>query len=133
MTPTNEQSGSSKLTELLTNLNKEGGFPISILTDAQGLPIASAAEEGMNPDRQSAVVAFIQKTATQVARQLGFSGSEEISLVDTDGRHLVCRSFRAHQYELILSVMVPERNTSYRRATSHTIKQIIELWTKYWE
>lgn len=133
MTNHSDKSGSLQLNELLTKLNQEGGFPISILTDSQGLAIAAAAEEGMNPDRQSAVVAFIQKTASQVSRQLGFSGSEEISLLDNEGKHLVCRSFKVNSMELILSVMIKDRTSSYRRLTTTAIKQIIEIWTDYWE
>jgi predicted regulator of Ras-like GTPase activity (Roadblock/LC7/MglB family) len=88
----NTKSGSNELNQILEAMNVEGGFPISILTDSQGLAIASAAQDGMNADRQSAVVAFIQKTAVQVSKQLGFTTSEEISLLDADGKHLVCRS-----------------------------------------
>lgn len=133
MTNQNQRSNSNRLTEILDTLNKEGGFPISILTDSQGLAIASAAETGMDPDRQSAVVAFIQKTALQVTRQLGFSGSEEISLTDKEGKHLICRSFTANHFELILSIMITDRSTSYRRITSNAIKQIAEVWSEYWE
>jgi predicted regulator of Ras-like GTPase activity (Roadblock/LC7/MglB family) len=129
----NAKTGYNELIQLLEEMNKEGGFPISIITDGQGLALASAAHEGMNADKQSAVVAFIQKTAVQVAKQLGFSGSEEISLVDTDGKHLICRSFKANNFDLILSVMVPDRTTSYRRITSTAIKKIIEVWTNYWK
>ena len=108
----NVKNGSNELIQLLEEMNLEGGFPISVITDAQGLAIAAAADEGMNAARQSAVVAFIQKTAVQVAKQLGFSGSEEISLVDTDGKHLICRSVKANHFDLILSGMVPDRATS---------------------
>jgi predicted regulator of Ras-like GTPase activity (Roadblock/LC7/MglB family) len=127
------KSGSEKLNQVLESLNAEGGFPISILTDSQGLAIASAATDGMNADRQSAVVAFIQKTAVQVSKQLGFSGSEEISLLDTEGKHLICRSFKVNHFDLILSVMVPDRGSSYRRVTANAIKRIIEVWSEYWE
>jgi predicted regulator of Ras-like GTPase activity (Roadblock/LC7/MglB family) len=127
------KSGSEKLNQVLESLNAEGGFPISILTDSQGLAIASAATDGMNADRQSAVVAFIQKTAVQVSKQLGFSGSEEISLLDTEGKHLICRSFKVNHFDLILSVMVPDRSSSYRRITANAIKRIIEVWSEYWE
>jgi len=129
----NSRSSSSELNKLLLVMNREGGFPISILTDSAGLAIASAADEGMNADKQSAVVAFIQKTAVQVSRQIGFTNSEEISLYDKDGRHLICRSFQAKNFDLILSVMVPDRSTSYRMITSTTIKKIKEIWSRYWE
>jgi predicted regulator of Ras-like GTPase activity (Roadblock/LC7/MglB family) len=129
----NTKSGSNELIQILEEMNKEGGFPISIITDSQGLPLASFANEGMNADKQSAVVAFIQKTAVQVSKQLGFSGSEEISLLDTEGKHLICRSFKANNFELILSIMVPDRSTSYRRITSVAIKKIINVWSSYWK
>lgn len=127
------KSSSSELNQVLIQMNREGGFPISILTDSAGLAIASAAESGMNADKQSAVVAFIQKTAVQVCKQIGFTSSEEISLLDKDGRHLICRSFQAKNFDLILSVIVPDRSTSYRRVTSVTIKRILEIWSHYWE
>lgn len=133
MTNSKERSNSTRLNEILETLNNEGRFPISILTDSQGLSIASAASEGMNADKQSAVVAFIQKTAVQVSKQLGFSGSEEISLTDNDGRHLVCRSFKANGFDLILSVMINDRSASYRRLTSNAIHKITDLWSEYWE
>ncbi len=126
-------SSSNELNQLLAKMNQEGGFPISILTDSAGLAIASAAEPGMNADKQSAVVAFIQKTAVQVSKQIGFTSSEEISLFDKDGRHLICRSFKAKNFDLILSVIVPDRSTSYRHVTSVTIKKIVEIWSHYWE
>lgn len=129
----NTRSSSSELNQLLSTMNQEGGFPISILTDSAGLAIASSAEEGMNADKQAAVVAFIQKTAVQVSRQIGFTNSEEISLYDKDGRHLICRSFRANNFDLILSVMVPDRSTSYRHITTVAIKKIVEIWSRYWE
>lgn len=133
MDNSNNKSGSNEINRVLQQMNQEGGFPISVLTDSQGLAIASAADAGMNADKQSAVVAFIQKTAVQVARQIGFSSSEEISLLDKDGKHLICRSFRAKNFDLILSVMVPDRSTSHRRVTTVAIKKIIDIWTQYWE
>ena len=57
------------LSQLLEKLNQAGGFSISVLTDHHGLPLASAASEGFDPEVQSAVVAQIQKTITQVGRQ----------------------------------------------------------------
>jgi predicted regulator of Ras-like GTPase activity (Roadblock/LC7/MglB family) len=129
----NNTSSSSELSQLLYTMNKDGGFPISVLTDSAGLAIASAAEAGMNADKQSAVVAFIQKTAVQVSKQIGFTDSEEISLYDKDGRHLICRSFRANNFDLILSVIVPDRSTSYRHITTVAIKNIVEIWSRYWE
>jgi predicted regulator of Ras-like GTPase activity (Roadblock/LC7/MglB family) len=126
-------SGSTQLNSLLTQINSEGQFPISVLTDFQGLAIAWAASTKMDPERQSAVVAFIQKAAVQVSRQLGMADTDEISFYDINGQHLVCRPFQVDQYGLILAVIVPNRDHSYRRATNRAVREIRQIWKTFWE
>ncbi len=130
---TDKVSGSARLNQLLGNLNKEGGFPIAVLTDAQGLAIAAAARDGIDPDRQSAVVAFLQKTAVQVTKQLGMGMTDEISLFYETGKRLVCRPFRVNDHELILAVIVPDKDLTYRRATNHAINEIRQTWKDFWD
>ena len=129
----NQLSGSSQLNNLLANMNIQEDFPISILTDAQGLTIAWAASEGIDPERQSAVVAFVQKTAVQVSRQLGMASTDEISLFDANGQKLVCRPFTIDNDTMILAVMVADRNNSYRRVTNHAIHEIRRIWKIFWK
>jgi len=126
-------SGSTQLNSLLTQINSEGQFPISVLTDFQGLAIAWAASTKMDPERQSAVVAFIQKAAVQVSKQLGMADTDEISFYDINGQHLVCRPFQVDQYGLILAVIVPNRDHSYRRATNRAVREIRQIWKTFWE
>lgn len=130
---TKQESGSSKLNQLLVEMNQKGRFPISVLTDSQGLAIASAAERGLDTDRQSAVVAFVQKTVSQVTRQLGMGAADEIALNDENGQRLVCRPFQVNGHELILAIMVSEKDASYRRATNQAIHEIRETWKQFWE
>lgn len=125
-------SGSMELNKLLAQMNSSDGFSISVLTDQQGLAIASAAADGLDPERQSAVVALVQKTAIQVGRQLGMAQADEISLFDTSGQRLICRPFQADGHELILAVMVPARGKSYRRATNQAISEIRRVWKQFW-
>ncbi len=128
-----KESGSGKLNQLRIEMNQKGGFPISVLTDAQGLAIASAARSGLDTDRQSAVVAFVQKMAGQVTRQLGMGATDEIALNDENGQRLICRPFQVNGHELILAVMVSEKDASYRRATNQTIHEIRRTWKQFWE
>lgn len=117
---------------LLADMNFKEEFPISVLTDTQGLTVAWAADQGMDPQRQSAVVAFVQKTAVQVSKQLGMAFTDEISLFDMNGQKLVCRPFSIDNNQLILAVMVADRGTSYRRATNHAIHEIRRIWKTFW-
>lgn len=128
-----QESGTNKLNKVLTEMNQRAGFPISVLTDAQGLAIASAAQSGLDTDRQSAVVALIQKMAVQVARQLGLGVTDEISLNDENGQRLICRPFQINDHEMILAVIVPDKAASYRRATNQAISEIRSTWKKFWE
>jgi len=129
----NQSSGSAQLNELLAKMNTEGEFPISVVTDAQGLPIAWAASQGMDPERQSAVVALIQKAATQVSKQLGMADTDEISFFDSNGQHLVCRPLLVGDFQLILAVLVPDRDHTYRRVTNHAVSEIRRIWKSYWK
>lgn len=126
-------SGSAQLNGLLSQINSEGEFPISVLTDFQGLAIAWAASNGMDPERQSAVVAFVQKAAVQVSKQLGMAETDEISFYDMNGQHLVCRPFHVEQYGLILAVIVPDRGHSYRRVTNQALREIRRIWKTFWK
>ena len=120
--------GSQELSHLLYEMNKEGGFPIAVITDQQGFPIASAAQPGQDPDTQSAVVALVQKVAHQVSHQLGLSKTDEISLYDDKGQRLVCRPFSINEHNMILAVTVPSKGQSYRRATNKTVAAVQRYW-----
>ncbi len=133
MTGKESTSSSSEFIKILARLNQTGAFPIAVLTDEHGLPIAFAAQDGFDPERQSAVVALIQKTVTQAGKHLGMDATAEITLYDVSGQRLVCRSFTAGSYELILTVIVPGREQSYRRITTRAINEIRRVWTRYLE
>jgi predicted regulator of Ras-like GTPase activity (Roadblock/LC7/MglB family) len=124
----NTKTGSTELTRLLAEMNEAGGFPIAVLTDRHGFPIASAAANGQDPDTQAAVVALVQKTAAQVREQLGMAQTDEISLFDTQGQRLVCRPISINDHDLILAVLVPNREGSYRRLTNQAVSAIRRAW-----
>ncbi len=128
MTNKNSKFGSNELAQLLGHMNKQGGFPIAVITDRHGFPLASAAAPGQDADIQSAVVALIQKTAAQARDQLGMAQTDEISLFDTAGRRLVCRPFTVNNQNLILAVLVPDRRQTYRRLTNKTVSAIKRQW-----
>ncbi len=128
MTNITPKFGSTELGQLLADMNEQGGFPLAVLADQQGFSIASAAAPDQNPEMQAAMVALVQKTATQVRDQLGMAQTDEISLFDTEGRRLVCRPFSANGYNMILAVLVPNKHQSYRRLTNKAVNTIQQHW-----
>lgn len=132
MTPTVLSSGVSEIRSILTSLNEQGGFNISILTDVQGLSIASASRDGVDPDQHSANVAIIQKNVSQLVNRLGMDGANEISIFDSNGQRLVCRPFLVNSHHLILAVIVPDKRKAYRKALNQSVSQIRRVWAQYW-
>ncbi len=122
------QFGPTRLNQLLQEMNAQGGFPIAVLTDRDGLPIASVMEPGQDMDRQSAVVAMVQRTAVQVQERLGMAATDEISVFDAEGRRLVCRPFQVQGQDMILAVLVPDKEKKYRRLTNQALVAIRQLW-----
>jgi predicted regulator of Ras-like GTPase activity (Roadblock/LC7/MglB family) len=133
MTQNTTSSGSFEMNQVLSALNQEGGFTCSVLTDSQGLAIASSVKNGHDPDLHSAVVALVQKTISQAGQRIGMAQAEEISVYTQNGERLICRFFEAKGYRLILAVTVPDKNAKYRRLTNQAVNSICQIWSKYWE
>lgn len=123
-----QKNNDLNLADLLHTLNQDGGFSISVLSDQQGFPLASAMESGQDPDLQAAVVALVQKSAVQATNQLGMAQTDEISLYSAGGQRLVCRLFMANEHSLILAVQIPDKAKSYRRLTNRAISAIQKSW-----
>ncbi len=122
------ESGMGRLNQILEEMNEEGGYSLSTLTDENGLVIAFATEKGMDPERQSAVVSFIQKASAQASKQVGLGETDEISLYDKSYQRLVCRPFSIDDYRMILSVFVTDKDQTYRRITNHAISEVRRMW-----
>ena len=122
-----DKTGSEQLSNILADMNTQGGFLVSVLTDREGLPIASAtAVDGESPEMQAAVVALIQKSALQTAK-VNMDETDEVSVFDRQGRRLVCRPFQIGDRALALAVMVPHHK-SYRRLTQQAIAAVQQVW-----
>ncbi len=122
------KGSSVEISKILSELNAEGGFLISILTDHHGFPIASAAQAGQDPESQSAVVAMIQKNTAHVHEHLEMGKVDLIQLSDEKGRNLIIRTFLVKKQELVLAVLTPDRRTAFRTLVRQTVKHISENW-----
>lgn len=127
MTIPNESSP-TKLIQLLTEMNLEGDFPMAVLADRDGFPIAAVAGDDQDPEKQSALVALVQRAVMQAQSQLGMAETDEFSLFDARGTRWVCRPFWAGEQMMILAILVPDKQQSYRRVTTRTIRAIQQLW-----
>lgn len=121
------------LHRVLRELNASGGFSLSVLTDAQGLPVAWASADDQSSEAQAAVVALVQRTAGQARERLGMAATDEVSVFDRDGRRLVCRPFTFREHGLILAVMVPDRRKPYRALTNRAVGSLRGILETVWE
>ena len=114
------------LVDVLRSLNAAGGYLVTVLTDIEGLVLASAPSPGWDADKQAAVVALIQRTARQ-AQMLNLGEMDEISLRDVSGRRLICRLFEVDGTVLLLSILV-EEGRPYRRLTNAAVRGVRKVW-----
>jgi len=124
----NKKLSSAEIANLLNQLNEEGGFSMSVLTDMQGFPLASSNSESIDPERQAAVMAKVQKTLQQVSSHMGMGTPDEVIVSDIDGNRLVSRTFSIKDFELILSIQIPNRKQAYRGLMNKLIKNIQMSW-----
>lgn len=116
------------LNHLICDINTEGAFVHSILCDEQGFPIVSSFSDNQESEDQAAVISIVQKLSNKISDQFQFSKTCEFIMHDVDGKSLVIKPFKAGESMLILSVLVPNRHTPYRRITGKAIRQIKSIW-----
>lgn len=122
-----EPYGPAKLIEALRALNTQGGYLISVLTDSEGLLLASAPSPGWNAEKQAAVVALVQRAARQ-AQAASLDAADEVAIRDVAGRRLICRPFEVDGRTLLLSILM-ETWKPYRRLTNDAIRNVRREWT----
>lgn len=116
------------IADILRQMNQHGGFSITVLTDENGFPIASSDGMDESSEVQAAVVAQIQKVIVKVQNHLDMAEPEELSLNDVNGRKLVCRSFQAGESRVILAVLIPSRDKTYRRLMNQVVRSVQKTW-----
>lgn len=121
-----EPFGPENLIAALRTLNARGEFLITVLTDAEGLLMASAPSPGWDAEKQAAVVALVQRAARQ-AQAASMDAADEVAIRDVTGRRLVCRPFEVDGQILLLSVLM-EAGRPYRRLTNDAIRDVRRAW-----
>jgi predicted regulator of Ras-like GTPase activity (Roadblock/LC7/MglB family) len=121
-----EPYGPENLIAALRTLNTRGEFLITVLTDAEGLLMASAPSPGWDAEKQAAVVALVQRAARQ-AQAASMDTADEVAIRDITGRRLVCRPFEVDGQMLLLSVLM-EAGRPYRRLTNDAIRDVRRAW-----
>ena len=121
-----EPFGPENLIAALRTLNTRGEFLIAVLTDAEGLLLASAPSPGWDAEKQAAVVALVQRAARQ-AQAASMDAADEVTIRDVTGRRLICRPFEVDGQMLLLSVLM-EAGRPYRRLTNDAIRDVRRAW-----
>lgn len=114
-----------KLEKILYQINKEGDFKTSIISDIDGLSLASATSD-FDEQRVAAIAGIVQEVSAKAEKYIGFKKMDEVSMVDDDKFRLVCREFEVEGRHLILTVMVPPYKT-YRKLTNTALKVITQV------
>ncbi|MBI5033136.1 MAG: roadblock/LC7 domain-containing protein [Chloroflexi bacterium] len=126
--PVIDQREYSTFEEILIRLNAEGKFTASVLVSQDGLPIASAPTPSpLDTEIMAAMVAMVKDFILQTQERLGLAEVDEVSMVVGDRSRLVCRYFSADHQPFVLAVFAPP-NISYRRLTTHAVREIQAAW-----
>ncbi len=118
----------SNIQSMLMEVKHAGAFERILLTDNQGLPIVSSMDDMEQSEVYAAVVSMVQKMATQINQTLQTSNTAEFILDGIDGKRLVIRPFKVNDTELLLSVLITDHQSSYRRLLAKAIRSIKSTW-----
>jgi predicted regulator of Ras-like GTPase activity (Roadblock/LC7/MglB family) len=110
------------LSDILREMNTEGGFTRSVLATAEGLAIASAPVDS-DQELASAMVAMLQKISADTQDNLGLAPVDEVTIRTEERSYLVCRTIPSGADWVSLLVIVPP-GQAYRRATNKAMRKI---------
>ena len=111
--------------EILKEMNQEGGFERSVLATSEGLPIASCP---MQPDHElaSAMIAMLQQAGAETQGNLNLAAVDEVTIRTEDRTRLVCRRIQSGGDWICLCALVPA-GAYYRRVTNRAVRRISEI------
>lgn len=112
--------------QILREMNHAGYFKAAVLSNTEGLSLASAPAS-YEDEMAAAMVALLNEVATQARQQLHLAQVDELSLVGDDRTRLTCRYFSVASQDLVLTVLTPP-DCYYRRLTNQAIKEIKRFW-----
>jgi len=120
-----QQKSEASLSEILQEMNQEGGFARAVLATSEGLPIAS---DPMQPDHElaSAMIALLQQVSVETQDHLGLAPVDEVTIRTEERAHLVCRTIPTGGEWICLCALVPAGRV-YRRATNRAVRRIREM------
>lgn len=115
----------SPFSEILEEMNQEGGFDRSVLATSEGLPIASFP---MQPDQElaSAMIAMLGQVSAETQDHLELAAVDEVTIRTEDRKHLVCRRIQSGNDWICLCALVPA-GAYYRRATNRAVRRIKDM------
>ena len=111
--------------DILKEMNVEGGFDRSVLATSEGLPIASFP---MQPDHElaSAMIAMLGQVSAETQDYLELAEVDEVTIRTEDRKHLVCRRIQSGTDWICLCALVPA-GSHYRRATNRAVRRIRDM------
>jgi predicted regulator of Ras-like GTPase activity (Roadblock/LC7/MglB family) len=114
-----------RFSDILEEMNQEGGFDRSVLATSEGLPIASCP---MQPDHElaSAMIAMLQQVGVETQDNLNLAAVDEVTIRTEDQMHLVCRRIQSGSDWICLCALVPA-GAYYRRATNRAVRRISQI------
>lgn len=116
----------AQLTGLLADMNRRGGYSLSLVCTDQGLLVAAAGERERG-DVAAGLTSLFDDIVTRAVRDLGLVDVDELTLAEPDAGRLVIRPLaRDRVPRLFLVVLVPGGHT-WRRLTNRITRELLAL------
>lgn len=100
-----------------------------LLTDSEGLPLASSSENSEQNEIHAAVLNKMQSFITKYSHELNFSTTSEMSIKDETGKTIVIRPFQSNHSEYAVVLLIADASKVYKRSLKKLIKSIQVNWS----
>ena len=115
-----------QLTEVLSNLNAEGGYQVSLVCTDQGLLIASSGDQ-VSSEELAGVTSLFDDIVRRGERDLGIRRVDEVAVLDPGRGRLIVRPLALDAEPRFFLVVRAPTAASWRRSTGFACRQIANL------
>ncbi len=122
-----ERPDYNKLPMILEEMNREGGYTVSVLARGDGLLVASAASPTANQDLVAAMAGMIAEVAERVRSELMLGHVRDISLRCAQGKAVFKRVGSRGDESLIIGALMPRNVRYHSRAVGKASTRIRRL------
>ena len=114
--------------QVLVDFSKDMGFDLVLITDSEGLPIASSSSDYEQNEIHAAVLNKMKNFMNHFSSQLDLIATSELTIRDQSGKLIVVKPFISNGSEFAIVSLHSDPTKTYKRSLKKLVRVVQDNW-----